>query len=138
MDIMDYLVRFLTAIAVVAVLWGIVKYFFNSNPEKRKDGNKFIVYGLLSLLVIVSLWSFVNLVGSVFGIRILKGNSGDFNQPIGEYDESNRLNPFAAPAEDNGIIDDTSYIDLLESQRTSGESDAAQDLFNIDLGGGSE
>jgi uncharacterized membrane-anchored protein len=104
MNVMGYIVRFLTAIAVVAVLWGIVKYFFNHSPEKRKDANKFMIYGLLSLLVIVSLWSFVHLFGSIFGVRILPHNSGDYNVPIDGYESGDSLNPLLQPGGSDGLF----------------------------------
>lgn len=68
MDIMDKAVVILISLAVLAVLWGIFTYFLKESAEKRKEGNAFIVYGLLSLLVITSLWGFVRILGSFVGI----------------------------------------------------------------------
>ena len=60
--------------AVVAFLYGVVKYIFSGGDEEsRQEGVKFITYGLVGLTVIVTLWGLVHIVASIFGVQVSKG-----------------------------------------------------------------
>ncbi len=51
------------ALATVGFLWGIVKILFNSDNELvKKEGRSFMLYGVITLFVMTSLWSLVNLL----------------------------------------------------------------------------
>ena len=58
------------ALAFLAFIWGVVKYFFiNGGDEKgREEGKQFILWGLLGLVVLFSVWGLVNLLLSTLGI----------------------------------------------------------------------
>lgn len=71
----------IVSLALLAFLWGVLKYFFYStSPEKRKESSKFITYGLLSLLVITSVWGFVNILA-----KTLLGKNSNSNSKVEEY-----------------------------------------------------
>ncbi|MES2985544.1 MAG: hypothetical protein V4686_00255 [Patescibacteria group bacterium] len=53
--------------AVVLLLFGIVNtFFFQSDGEKRKEGKSFIIWGIVALFVMVSVWGLVNILRSTF------------------------------------------------------------------------
>ncbi|MBI4065842.1 hypothetical protein HY412_01445 [Candidatus Kaiserbacteria bacterium] len=58
------------AFAFVVFIWGIVKYFFISGDDetKRSDGRQFAFWGILGMVVLLSVWGFVNLLLSTLGI----------------------------------------------------------------------
>ncbi|MCX6787460.1 MAG: hypothetical protein NTY93_03000 [Candidatus Kaiserbacteria bacterium] len=59
------------AFAFAVFIWGVVKYFFFNNggdTEKMKEGRDFIIWGILGLVVLFSVWGFVNLLLSTLGI----------------------------------------------------------------------
>ncbi|MFA6519796.1 MAG: hypothetical protein WCT41_03190 [Candidatus Paceibacterota bacterium] len=58
------------AFAFAAFIWGVVNYFFLHGDEeaKREEGRKFIVWGLIGIVVLFSVWGFVNIVLSTLGI----------------------------------------------------------------------
>jgi hypothetical protein len=63
------LIPLIFALAFLAFLWGILKYFFLEAPDEGKEeGKQFILYGLLGLVVLFSVWGLVNVVLFTFGI----------------------------------------------------------------------
>lgn len=58
------------AFAFAAFVWGVVNYFFLHGGEeaKREEGRKFVMWGLLGMVVLFSVWGFVNIVLSTLGI----------------------------------------------------------------------
>ena len=57
----------LIAFAVVIFLWGVLKYIRSSdNPDQRTEGRELMVYGIIAIFVMVSLWGLVNVIVSTF------------------------------------------------------------------------
>ncbi len=58
------------ALAFLVFIWGIVKYFFihGGDEKKRDEGRQFILWGILGIVVLLSVWGFVNLLLSTLGI----------------------------------------------------------------------
>lgn len=56
------------ALAFIAFLIGIVRYFFFEGEESRDKGKQFILWGLIGFFVIFSVWGIVKLLLSTFGI----------------------------------------------------------------------
>lgn len=58
------------AFAFAAFIWGVVNYFFLSGGDegKRTEGKQFVLWGILGMVVLLSVWGFVNLVLSTLGI----------------------------------------------------------------------
>ena len=58
------------AFAFAAFVWGVVSYFFlhASDETKRAEGRQFILWGVLGMVVLFSVWGFVNIMLSTLGI----------------------------------------------------------------------
>ena len=58
------------AFAFAAFVWGVMSYFFiHGNEEgKREEGRKFILWGVIGMVVLFSVWGFVNILLSTLGI----------------------------------------------------------------------
>lgn len=58
------------AFAFAAFVWGVVSYFFlnGGDEKKRGEGRQFVFWGVLGMVVLFSVWGFVNLVLSTLGI----------------------------------------------------------------------
>lgn len=56
------------AAAVLLFLWGVFNLVFlnQNNPEKREEAKKFMMWGIISLFVMVSVWGLVNLLSNTF------------------------------------------------------------------------
>ena len=58
------------ALAFVVFIWGIVSYFclHGDNETSRKEGRQFILWGILGMVVLVSVFGFVNIMLSALGL----------------------------------------------------------------------
>ncbi len=56
----------LVALGVVYFVWGVVQYMIGGDDEAKKKGKDQIIYGIIGLVVIVSLWGLVYLVVDTF------------------------------------------------------------------------
>jgi hypothetical protein len=67
--ILDQAVPLLIAAAVIIFFWGVLNFVREADqPDKRAEGRKFMVFGIISIFVILSVWGLVNLViMTVFG-----------------------------------------------------------------------
>jgi len=59
----------LITLAVVGFIWGVIQFFLGAeNEDKRKKGKQFMIWGLIAIFVIVSVWGLVGVISSTFGI----------------------------------------------------------------------
>ena len=58
------------ALAFLTFIWGMVNYFFFSGGDeaKREEGRTFVLWGLIGLVVLFSVWGLLNLLLSTLGI----------------------------------------------------------------------
>jgi hypothetical protein len=58
------------SLSFAVFVWGVVKYFFlhGSEETSREEGRQFILWGLIGLAVLFSVWGFVNILLSTLGI----------------------------------------------------------------------
>ncbi len=58
------------AFAFAAFVWGVVNYFFlnSDNETAREEGRSFVLWGILGMVVLFSVWGFVNIMLSTLGI----------------------------------------------------------------------
>jgi len=64
--IVNRLVPLIIAIAVLAFLWGMLRYVVSDSPEKRKEAIGVIIYGVIAIFVMVSVWGLVNVLVDTF------------------------------------------------------------------------
>ncbi len=59
------------AVATVMFVWGVVQFFIiNANEEaKRAQGKQFMIWGIVALAVMLSVWGLVGILGSTFGVH---------------------------------------------------------------------
>lgn len=59
----------LISISVIVFIVGVIKYIANGDDStKREEGRNFILYGLIGLFVIVSVWGLVGVLQGTFGL----------------------------------------------------------------------
>ncbi len=57
------------SLALVMFVWGVVQFVINNDEEAKKaKGKQFMIWGILALTVMVSVWGLVGIVGSSFGV----------------------------------------------------------------------
>ncbi len=63
------LVPVLFSIAMVAFIWGVIQTFINpNNEEARKKGKAYVLWGLIGLFIMVTMWSLVGVFTDTFGL----------------------------------------------------------------------
>lgn len=68
MQILAYAVQLILALSLVSFLYGIFRLVFldASNEEGRNKARKFMLWGIVALFVMVSVWGLVNVLRSSF------------------------------------------------------------------------
>ena len=67
--LVKYVTPLLFALATVGFIWGIIQMFLDpNNEEARKKGKSFMLWGLIGLFVMVSMWGIVGVLDSTFGV----------------------------------------------------------------------
>ena len=65
--LLNGLLPVLIAFAVAVFSWGVLKYIRASdNPEQRTEGRELMIYGIVAIFVMVSLWGLVSVIVDVF------------------------------------------------------------------------
>ena len=58
------------SLAVLMFVWGVVQYVINSDEEAKKEkGRDFMIWGIIALTVMFSIWGLVRILGNSFGIE---------------------------------------------------------------------
>lgn len=95
-EVLNTLMPFLVALGVVFLVWGVVQYFIGDNEEAKKKGRDRIVFGIIGLAVILSIWGLVYILMNTFGLgwdtapypdelqRLLPRQPGAGSPPDGE------------------------------------------------------
>ncbi len=68
-SILNAIIPIIIALAVVFILWGIVQSFIKGSDEERKAGHMKILYGIIGLFVMISIWGLVNILVGTTGLN---------------------------------------------------------------------
>ncbi|MEK7569644.1 MAG: hypothetical protein AAB500_02020 [Patescibacteria group bacterium] len=72
-SVLSSLLPLLLALGVVYLVWGIVQYVIGDAEEAKKKGKDKIIYGIIGLAIIISLWGLVTILRDTFGLRYSPG-----------------------------------------------------------------
>jgi hypothetical protein len=77
--LINKIIPLLVGIAVLLFLWGVLKYVLagSDDAEKRKDARGFMIWGIVAIFVMVSVWGLVGLLQNVSGV----GQGNNVNLP---------------------------------------------------------
>jgi len=68
--IVNPVVYLIVGFAVVYFLWGVAKYILHSDDAKsREEGRSMMIYGIIAIFVMISMWGLVNLLDATFGLE---------------------------------------------------------------------
>ncbi len=66
--LVDLLIALVVAIALVLFIWGLAVFIFRADDEtERAKGRQLMIWGIISLFVIVSIWGIVVILRNLFG-----------------------------------------------------------------------
>ncbi len=67
--LLDQMVVFLIALAIVWFIWNVVRYTMSSDEEKKGAAKNQMIWGIIAIAVIVSIWGLVGLLQNIFGVN---------------------------------------------------------------------
>jgi len=64
------IISLLFAVGFLVFMWGLVEFIANpTDPTKKKKGTDHMMYGILGLLIMVSIWGIVGVVTDTLGLN---------------------------------------------------------------------
>ena len=72
------------AVAVVVFLWGIFRgYIFKRGEEEVKTAHQMLIWGIVGLVIMISLWGIINAVANTFGLNYYQ----NYQPPLPQIDQ---------------------------------------------------
>ena len=73
-DTLSALVPLIIGFALLAFLWGVFMYLWQGDDEsKREESKKFMIWGIVGLTVMVSLWGLVSITANSLNFHLPSG-----------------------------------------------------------------
>jgi uncharacterized membrane protein YidH (DUF202 family) len=67
--ILNPLIGLLFAIGLLVFFWGLAQYILNANsPEGRQTGSRHMIWGVIGMFIMISVWSILWIIVNTFGI----------------------------------------------------------------------
>ena len=76
--ILNTLIPILITLGVIYFMWGVIQYTTGKSDDAKKEGRDRMIFGIIGLFVIVSVWGLVGVLGNTFGV----GQGGVSNQDL--------------------------------------------------------
>lgn len=68
-SLLRLVIPLLVGVALIMFIYGIIIYVINADSDdKRKEGTKSMLMGIIGLFVMISVWGLVKVLGSTFGL----------------------------------------------------------------------
>ncbi len=69
-DIVNFLIPAVAALALLYFFYGLAKFILNrkDNPEGQDEAKGIMIWGIVALFVMVSVWGLVRFIGDALGI----------------------------------------------------------------------
>ncbi|OHA17778.1 MAG: hypothetical protein A2664_04200 [Candidatus Taylorbacteria bacterium RIFCSPHIGHO2_01_FULL_46_22b] len=68
-SVLDVVVMVLVTIAVFVIIWGIFQFVVNAgDAEKRAEGRSRILWGVIGVFLLFSVWGLINILLSTFAL----------------------------------------------------------------------
>jgi hypothetical protein len=67
-NLLNVLIPILITAALVYFIWGVIRYIISADADKKEDGKRVAIQGLIGLLLILSVWGIIGIVQSSFGL----------------------------------------------------------------------
>ena len=63
-----YIIPLIIALAVLVFIWGVLKYVISKDDDTKKEARGVMIWGIIAIFVMVSVWGLVNLLGNTFSL----------------------------------------------------------------------
>jgi hypothetical protein len=61
-QLINQVIPFVITLALLVFLWGILQYILSTDADKRGEARGYMIYGIIGLFVMVSVWGLVNII----------------------------------------------------------------------------
>ncbi len=80
--ILNTVLPLIIAAAVVYFVWGMFQVFLAGDEEKKEKAKTTVIYGVIAIFVMVSVWGLVNILANTFNLdnNSVKGDVNPLNQ----------------------------------------------------------
>ena len=68
--IIQALIPIVIGLAVLVFLWGVLKYVLSTSDGGKGEGRTFMLWGIIALFVMVSVWGLVNILRDSLGLNL--------------------------------------------------------------------
>ena len=69
-DLINIAGPIVVGLALLYFFWGLASYIFSSDdPEKKESGRNIMIWGVIALFVMVSVWGLVNVLSDTFNLE---------------------------------------------------------------------
>jgi len=77
-NIINPLIIFMFALAMVFFLYGVLEFFLNQdNEEAKTNGKSHMMWGVIGLTIMLGVWSILSMIINTFNIKGIKVDGGD-------------------------------------------------------------
>lgn len=80
-NILNTVLPLIIAAAVVYFVWGMFQVFLASDEEKKDKAKNTVIYGVIAIFVMISVWGLVNILYNTFGLSNVN-RGGDAQQQL--------------------------------------------------------
>lgn len=80
--VISYAITLAIGIALLVFFWGLVKYIFKADsPQSKDEGKNIMIWGVVTLFIMVSVWGVIKAVQSDLDVRlgpvpVIRGGGG--------------------------------------------------------------
>ncbi len=67
--ILQAILPVLFLVGLLVFVWGVVKFMMSQDSSEREQGKQFIIWGIVGLAVMFSVWGLVDLLGTTFNVN---------------------------------------------------------------------
>lgn len=64
--VLSAIVPIIISLALIYFLWGVVSYVIRSAPDDKENAKKQMIYGIIGLFVMISVWGLVKILQDTF------------------------------------------------------------------------
>ena len=65
---LNALIGLFITLAIVVFFWGVIKYLMKSSGENAGEGLKLMMWGVIAIFVMVSIWGIIRLLQNTFKV----------------------------------------------------------------------
>lgn len=85
-DLINRLIPFIIALTILIFLWGVFKFVVSGGDgEARKEAQGYMIWGIVALFVMVSVWGLVNILVRSFNLDNTAPASPGLPAPAGVF-----------------------------------------------------